>query len=285
MGEREDSKAGIHQDRTCNRSFPDRATASGDCQRRGMQEDGKTHAETACGYSLWTPMPNLEVEPAWILAGGAHHTAFTYDLTAEQIGDWGAAWALRLFTLIRIPISRTLRTSYCGTRLLSGNPPGISEKEWRGIMDNGVIEKRRNAIAEGRTTLGIELGSTRIKAVLMDENYEAIATGKHDWENRYVDNIWTYTLDDIWGGVQDSYRNLKQDVKNKYGITLTTAGAIGFSAMMHGYMVFNKNGDLLVPFRTWRNTITGPASDKLTELFQYNIPQRWSVPICTRQFK
>lgn len=144
-------------------------------------------------------------------------------------------------------------------------------------MDNGVIEKRRNAIAEGRTTLGIELGSTRIKAVLMDENYEAIATGKHDWENRYVDNIWTYTLDDIWGGVQDSYHNLKQDVKNKYGITLTTAGAIGFSAMMHGYMVFNKNGDLLVPFRTWRNTITGPASDKLTELFQYNIPQRWSI--------
>ena len=144
-------------------------------------------------------------------------------------------------------------------------------------MENSVLEKRRKAISEGRTTLGIELGSTRIKAVLMDEEYEAIATGKHDWENRYIDNIWTYTLEDIWEGVQASYRNLKEEVESKYGITLSTIGAIGFSAMMHGYMVFNKNGDLLVPFRTWRNTITGPASDKLTELFQYNIPQRWSI--------
>lgn len=133
------------------------------------------------------------------------------------------------------------------------------------------------AIREGRTFLGIELGSTRIKAVLIDENHKAAAVGNHDWENRFVDNIWTYTLEDIWEGVQDSYRHLAQDVKEKYGETLETVGAIGISAMMHGYMVFDKAGELLVPFRTWRNTMTGEASEKLTELFQYNIPQRWSI--------
>ncbi|TAH65522.1 MAG: ATPase [Anaerolineaceae bacterium] len=139
------------------------------------------------------------------------------------------------------------------------------------------MNKRLKAITGGRTTLGIELGSTRIKAVLMDEEYTAIATGKHDWENRYIDNVWTYTLEDIWEGVQGSYWELKENVEKEYGVTITTIGAIGFSAMMHGYMAFNKEGELLVPFRTWRNTITGPASDKLTELFQYNIPQRWSI--------
>lgn len=140
-------------------------------------------------------------------------------------------------------------------------------------IDNLIVE----AITSGRTTLGIELGSTRIKAVLMDEDYTPIAIGKHDWENRYIDNIWTYTLEDIWEGVQGSYRDLVNEVKNRYGVTITTIGAIGISAMMHGYMPFNKEGDILVPFRTWRNTITGPASDKLTDLFQYNIPQRWSI--------
>jgi len=144
-------------------------------------------------------------------------------------------------------------------------------------MEGNAINKIKDIITEGRTTLGIELGSTRIKAVLMDENYNAIATGKHDWENRYIDNIWTYTIEDIWEGVQGSYRDLTEDVKRKYGATITTIGAIGFSAMMHGYMAFNKSGDILVPFRTWRNTITGPAADKLTELFQFNIPQRWSI--------
>ena len=134
-----------------------------------------------------------------------------------------------------------------------------------------------NAIREGRTFLGIELGSTRIKAVLTDENYKTIAVGNHDWENRFIDNIWTYTLEDIWEGVQGSYRSMVLDVKEKYGETVTTVGAIGFSAMMHGYMAFNKAGELLVPFRTWRNTMTGEASEKLTELFQYNIPQRWSI--------
>lgn len=142
---------------------------------------------------------------------------------------------------------------------------------------DGIINKRKEAIINGKTTLGIELGSTRIKAVLMGEDYAPIATGEHDWENRYVDNIWTYTLEDIWEGVQGSYKNLAEKVKKQYGVTITTIGAIGFSAMMHGYMAFNKAGDILVPFRTWRNTITGPASDKLTDLFQYNIPQRWSI--------
>lgn len=143
-------------------------------------------------------------------------------------------------------------------------------------LDN-AIQVRTEAILKGRTTLGIELGSTRIKAVLLDEHYTPIAIGNHDWENRYIDNIWTYTLDDIWEGVQGSYRNMAEDVKNKYGVTITTIGAIGFSAMMHGYMAFDKTGELLVPFRTWRNTITEQASKELTELFQYNIPQRWSI--------
>src|SRR5699024_2137785 len=98
-----------------------------------------------------------------------------------------------------------------------------------------------------------------------------------EWENRYENGIWTYTLEDIWGGLQDCYQQLAADVKAQYGITLKKIGAIGFSAMMHGYMAFNKQGELLVPFRTWRNSITEEASEKLTELFQYNIPQRWSI--------
>lgn len=144
-------------------------------------------------------------------------------------------------------------------------------------MDKNLINKAREAIISGKTSLGIELGSTRIKAVLMDSDYQAIAIGHHDWENRYIDNIWTYTLEDIWEGVQGSYRHLAQEVERQYGVAITNIGAIGFSAMMHGYMAFNKEGDILVPFRTWRNTITGPASKKLTDLFQYNIPQRWSI--------
>ncbi|NSB12800.1 xylulokinase [Clostridium beijerinckii] len=135
----------------------------------------------------------------------------------------------------------------------------------------------KNAIINGKTVLGIELGSTRIKAVLIDENNTPIASGSHDWENKYVNNIWTYGLDDIWTGVQDSYKKMAEDVKEKYGVTIETIGAIGFSAMMHGYMVFNKEGELLAPFRTWRNTITEKASEELTKLFNYHIPQRWSI--------
>lgn len=135
----------------------------------------------------------------------------------------------------------------------------------------------KNAIINGKTVLGIELGSTRIKAVLIGEDNTPIASGSHDWENSYINNIWTYSIEDIWKGVQDSYKKMAEDVKEKYGVTLQTIGAIGFSAMMHGYMVFDKDGKLLVPFRTWRNNITEKASTALTELFNYPIPQRWSI--------
>jgi sugar (pentulose or hexulose) kinase len=133
------------------------------------------------------------------------------------------------------------------------------------------------AIREGKTALGIELGSTRIKAVLVDEDHNPIASGSHDWENKYENGIWTYSISDIWKGVQDSYQKMAEEVKETYGETLTTIGAICFSAMMHGYMAFDKEGEILVPFRTWRNTITQEASNVLTELFSYHIPQRWSI--------
>ncbi|MCM3728341.1 FGGY-family carbohydrate kinase [Neobacillus cucumis] len=135
----------------------------------------------------------------------------------------------------------------------------------------------KNAIQTGKTVLGIELGSTRIKAVLIGEDNAPIASGSHDWENSYVNNIWTYSVEDIWKGIQDSYQKMAEDVKQQYGVTLKTVGAIGFSAMMHGYMAFDKDGELLVPFRTWRNNITEQASKILTELFNYHIPQRWSI--------
>ena len=135
----------------------------------------------------------------------------------------------------------------------------------------------KDAILNGETSLGIELGSTRIKAVLVDGSYKAIAVGNFDWENQLRDGIWTYPLDLVWKGLQGSFASLKEDVKAKYGVELTKIGSIGISAMMHGYLVFDKDGRQLVPFRTWRNTITGEASKKLTELFQYNIPQRWSI--------
>jgi sugar (pentulose or hexulose) kinase len=135
----------------------------------------------------------------------------------------------------------------------------------------------KQAIAENKTALGIELGSTRIKAVLIDENYAPIASGGYDWENRLEGGVWTYHLDDVWKGLQGSFRNLADDVQKRYGIKLAAVGAIGISAMMHGYLPFNKSGDLLVPFRTWRNTITEKAASALTGEFQFNIPQRWSI--------
>lgn len=139
------------------------------------------------------------------------------------------------------------------------------------------ITDKKQTIEQGKTYLGIELGSTRIKAVLIDSDHKVLAAGNHDWENRLEDHIWTYTLEDIWNGVQGAYRDLAAVVKSRYEVTLTTIGAIGISAMMHGYMVFDQEGQLLVPFRTWRNTITGAAAAKLTELFQYQIPQRWTI--------
>ncbi|WP_160670931.1 FGGY-family carbohydrate kinase [Clostridium sp. C8-1-8] len=140
-----------------------------------------------------------------------------------------------------------------------------------------TVNDIKNSIINGKTVLGIELGSTRIKAVLIGEDNSPIASGSHDWENSYINNIWTYSLDDIWTGIQDSYQKMAKDVEAQYGVTLETIGAIGFSAMMHGYMAFNKEGELLVPFRTWRNTITEQASEELTKLFNYHIPQRWSI--------
>ena len=132
-------------------------------------------------------------------------------------------------------------------------------------------------ILGNKTALGIEFGSTRIKAVLVDDKNEPIASGSHEWENRYENGVWTYSLEDIWTGIQDCYQDMVKDVKAKYDVDLESVGALGVSAMMHGYMPFNKEGELLVPFRTWRNNITGEASEKLMELFNYNIPQRWSI--------
>ena len=135
----------------------------------------------------------------------------------------------------------------------------------------------KQLIEEGKTYLGIEFGSTRIKAVMVDEKGTPLAAGSHEWENRYENGIWTYSLEDIWGGLQDCYQDLLRDVTNQYQATVSKFSSIGFSAMMHGYLAFDKEDRLLVPFRTWRNTITEEAAGKLTKEFNYNIPQRWSI--------
>ena len=135
----------------------------------------------------------------------------------------------------------------------------------------------KEIIESGKAYLGIEFGSTRIKAVLIDEEHNPIASGSHTWENRYENGLWTYSLDDIWAGLQDSYRDMAENVQKEYGVTIKKLGAIGFSAMMHGYMAFNEKEEILVPFRTWRNTNTGQAAAALSELFVYNIPLRWSI--------
>ena len=135
----------------------------------------------------------------------------------------------------------------------------------------------KQTIENGKAVLGIEFGSTRIKAVLIDEEHNPIATGAHDWENQLVDGIWTYSLDMIWNGIQDCYTKMADDAKKKYSVTITKLAAIGISGMMHGYLPFDKEGNLLVPFRTWRNTITGEAAAELTKVFDFNIPQRWSI--------
>lgn len=139
------------------------------------------------------------------------------------------------------------------------------------------MSNAKQTIETGKAVLGIEFGSTRIKAVLVNETGEPIASGAHDWENRLEDGIWTYSLDDIWTGLTDCYGRLAEDVKEKYDTVITSLAAIGFSGMMHGYMAFDKDGELLVPFRTWRNTITGEAAAALTKEFSFNIPQRWSI--------
>ena len=132
-------------------------------------------------------------------------------------------------------------------------------------------------IASGEGILGIELGSTRIKAVLIDGEHRPVAMGMHDWENRLEDGVWTYSMQDVWEGVQGAYRQLKEDVFKRYEVKLTKLKGMGVSAMMHGYLAFNREGKLLTPFRTWRNTMTGQAAGELSALMGFNIPQRWSI--------
>ena len=135
----------------------------------------------------------------------------------------------------------------------------------------------KDTIQQGKAVLGIEFGSTRIKAVLIDGDNAPIAQGSHTWENQLENGLWTYSIKSIWEGVQDCYATLRKDVMDQYGIELENLAAIGVSAMMHGYMAFNKDQKILVPFRTWRNTNTGKAAARLSELFNFNIPLRWSI--------
>ena len=132
-------------------------------------------------------------------------------------------------------------------------------------------------IRAGKTSLGIEFGSTRIKAVLIDDEYRTIASGDYGWASHLEDGLWSYTKEEIWTGLQTAYASMANDVEQAYGEKLTHVGHIGFSAMMHGYLAFDAEGELLVPFRTWQNTNTSAAHEKLSELFQYNIPERWSI--------
>ena len=135
----------------------------------------------------------------------------------------------------------------------------------------------KSVIESGRAILGIEFGSTRIKAVLIDAENNPIAQGSREWENRLVDGLWTYSIDAIWQGLQDCYADLRGNVKAEYGCEIRQLAAIGISAMMHGYMAFGKDQNILVPFRTWRNTNTGKAAADLSALFRFNIPLRWSI--------
>jgi len=148
-------------------------------------------------------------------------------------------------------------------------------------MIEKIGNEQKSRIAEsierGLAVLGIELGSTRIKAVLIDEDNNPVASGGYSWENGLVNGVWTYDMGDVQKGLQSCYRNLQEDVRNKYSIEIKELKSIGISGMMHGYLVLDKKGELLAPFRTWRNNITGDASEKLTELFRFPVPQRWSI--------
>ncbi|MBQ7420798.1 MAG: ATPase, partial [Prevotella sp.] len=135
----------------------------------------------------------------------------------------------------------------------------------------------KSTIETGNAILGIEFGSTRIKAVLIDQENKPIAQGSYEWENQLVDGLWTYSIEAIWRGLQDCYANLRENVKKQYSVEIEHLAAIGISAMMHGYMAFNGKEEILVPFRTWRNTNTAQAATELSQLFVYNIPLRWSI--------
>lgn len=149
------------------------------------------------------------------------------------------------------------------------------------MTDNPYNETKsmdaKQTIEQGKAVLGIEFGSTRIKAVLIDGANRPIAQGSHEWENQLVDRLWTYSIDAIWHGLQDCYADLRHNVNEQYGVEIEHLAAIGVSAMMHGYMAFGKDGNILVPFRTWRNTNTAKAAAELSQLFNFNIPLRWSI--------
>jgi sugar (pentulose or hexulose) kinase len=147
------------------------------------------------------------------------------------------------------------------------------------VTDSSTLDSRRADIEAGRTALGIEFGSTRIKAVLIDHAATPLAGGGHTWENQLIDGVWSYDLDQVWDGLRSAYAALAADVRATYGddVELRTVGSIGISAMMHGYLALGEDGEPLVPFRTWRNTSTAPASRELTEVLGVNIPQRWSI--------
>ena len=139
------------------------------------------------------------------------------------------------------------------------------------------MSNAKQTIQEGKAILGIEFGSTRIKAVLIDENNTPIAQGSHEWENQLIDGLWTYSIEAIWNGVQNCYADLRANVKAQYDTEIEHLASIGVSAMMHGYMAFNEKEEILAPFRTWRNTNTGAAAAELSKLFNFNIPLRWSI--------
>ena len=135
----------------------------------------------------------------------------------------------------------------------------------------------KDFISAGKAVMGIEFGSTRIKAVLVDDDFKVIAQGAHDWENKLVDGVWSYSLEDVESGVRDAYAKCAADVESKYGVKLERLAALGISGMMHGYLPFDEGGRLLVPFRTWRNVMTAEAAAELSKLFSFNVPQRWSI--------
>lgn len=147
-------------------------------------------------------------------------------------------------------------------------------------MFGGIVlysDSITDMLESGRTSLGVEFGSTRIKAVLIGADCQVLASGEYSWENRLENGVWTYPLSEVWQGLQASYAQLKAQVQSEYGVTLKTVGSIGISAMMHGYLPFDGEGNQLTEFRTWRNTITAQAAAELTKVFSFNIPQRWSI--------
>jgi sugar (pentulose or hexulose) kinase len=180
------------------------------------------------------------------------------------------------FSWFEFAAKRTLRTARVPIRDTSAKIRNHAYYRLAG-GSRAMVTDRRQEISQGRTALGIELGSTRIKAVLIGADHAPIAVGTHDWENQFVDRIWTYSLEAVWSGLERCCAALAADVQHRYDVELTTVGALGVSAMMHGYLAFSAAGELLTPFRTWRNTNTGEAAERLSSEFGYNIPHRWSV--------